>query len=165
MRKRAFGTLAALLLLAAVLPACGGGDRLAAEWDGRTLCGIEYVYKNGMMWGEDFEIRLTEERVAYVRRFSPLLRRYMERSDRALSARGWNAAAEAVLAAMPELEAAPPAAATPEEEGIFATDRPTGETGLWLTWRGPDGLEERVKYYSGGARYDALTEALRGIGK
>ena len=164
MRKRAFGTLAALLLLAAVLPACGGGDRLAAEWDGRTLCGIEYVYKNGMTWGEDFEIRLTEDRIVFVRRFSSLLRRYVERQDRALSAKRWNAAGEAVLAAMPELEPVPPAAETPEEE-VFATDRPTGKTGLWLTWRGPDGEEETVWYYPGGERYEALTEVLIGIGK
>ena len=167
MTKRIRVTLASFLLFAVLLPSCANSaSRPEAEWEGRTLCGVAYVTKNGMTWGDDFELRLTEDRIAYVRYFSRLLRRYREKEDRPLSPGKWAEIGEAVLAALPELREIRPAPPEyGEEEEIFATDMPTGPTGLWLTWRAADGTEEEVRYgLSGGDAADALFAILQKTG-
>ena len=167
MTGRIRAALASLLLFAVFLPSCADSAfRTEVEWEGRTLCGVAYVTKNGMTWGDDFEIRLTEDRIAYVRSFSRLLRRYTEKEDRPLSQRKWAMIGEAVLAALPELREIPPSPPASEEETeLFATDTPTGPTGLWLTWRAADGTEEEVRYaLSGGDAADALFALLRKTG-
>lgn len=165
MTKQITGIFAAFLLLAVLFPSCGAETPVPAEWDGRTLCGVAYITKNGMTWGDDFEIRLTEGEITYVRSFSRFLRQYMEKEHRSLSGRKWNKIGEAVLSAMPELKEIPPSPESEERQEVFAADQPVGPTGLWLTWRASDGTEETVRYApSGGERTDALLELLRETG-
>ena len=163
MTKRIRRAAVSLLLFALILPSCGGGERVPVEWEGRTLAGVEYRYKNGMAWGEDFEIVLTEERIVYSRRFSSLLRRYVEREDRALSAKRWSQIGEALLDIMPVLREVPASSGTAESPPGAMTDAPSGgELGLFLTWRLPDGSETRVRYYeSGDRRFETVTALLR----
>ena len=165
MQRRIGRILAALALLSVVLPACAAGTRSPVEWEGRTLVGVEFGEINGMTWGDDFEIRLTEDTVVYARRFSRLTRRYLTREDRALSAKRWQGIAEAVLAVMPALEEVPAAPPEPEEEIPFATDGGSASSvvgsGLWLTWRLPDGTAERIRYYvPSDERFVTLRELL-----
>ena len=163
MQKTLFRLFASLALLSLLLPACAGGTEIPAEWEGRTLVGVEYGEINGMTWGDDFEIRLTEDTVVYARRFSRLTHRYVTREGRALSAKRWQDIAGAVIALMPSLEEVPVA---PDDMQIpFATDGGSASavvgSGFWLTWRASDGSTERIRYYvPSDEGFDALRALL-----
>ncbi len=152
-----------LLLFALFLPSCGAGEeRKTFRGTNGTLVGLEFRETNGMMWGEDFELVLTEDTVVYSRRFSRLLRRYVERENRSLSAKRWNqiGAAAAELKDVLEEVSAPP---EEQREPPYPTDS-GGKSGFWLTWRADDGEEKTVRYYlPSDPRFDALIAVLKKI--
>ncbi|MBQ3815758.1 MAG: hypothetical protein II836_06850 [Clostridia bacterium] len=162
---RITAALAAITLLVLALPGCGTVPQGSAEWEGRTLVGIDYGEINGMTWGDDFEISLSEHAVVYVRQYARLWHRYRTRENLPLSPARWQRIGEAVIAVMPALEEVPPA--PHDTETPFATDAGSSSassvvgSGLWLTWRAPDGSAERIRYYvPSDERFDALRSLL-----
>lgn len=154
---------AALLIIPLYTAGCGETIK-EMKYSDKELVGIEYSHVNGMVWGDDFEISLRPDRVVYARYFRPLLRRYAEKENRALSAARWNDIGEAVINIAGSLVQVT-IKNDAEEPAAVPTDGPQ-RSDFVLIWRDDGGTETAVKYYKpSDAVFDAIIDMLKDAAK
>lgn len=116
-----------------------------------TLSGISYYNENGMVYGENCSIDLSEKELisAYVFHADEETSEYLTKEHVSISEEQWKQASEAVMVLAPLLQE------IPESKGdlldmknqVFqATDGPQSEE-LALTWRNEEDIEVKHQYY------------------
>ena len=164
MKKRLLAFAAAALCGLLLLTGCSGGADMKNKIPG-TLCGVEYSYRHGSMYGQDFYITLVPDEVVYASYFHEDLETYhdeVEVSHAALDAEDWNKVEALVLDLYPVLQPVKEKSGFAKliekllyGEEILVLD--AGSENLTLTWLTEDGQIE-VKYHSCQALIDLLKE-------
>lgn len=161
--KRGFVLCILFLMLSALFCGCVEKQKDNVEMKNREdviLCGVEYVKRNGMVYGDDMDVSINSDRIVYARLFSveeyekePLDGEYndgyVEVEDIPIEEDQWAAIEKAVMAIIDLFEEIPnekfenPFGKVGE---MFATDGPNYSY-FYMTWRDQNGEETKIQYY------------------
>ena len=160
--KRGVGLCILFLMLFAVFCGCAEKRKDNIEMKKRedaTLCGIEYIRRNGMVYGDDMDISINSDRIVYARFFSveeyekdtfdgEYNDGYVETEDIPIEEDRWAAIEKAVMSVTDLLEEIPDKEyENPfgESDEMFVTDGPNYSY-FYLTWRAENGEETKIQY-------------------
>lgn len=187
-KKKTTLSLFLICVTAMFMTGCGKDNEEVSELEIRanqTLCGIEYWYTSGMVFGEDIHMHITDEQIVYASYFpwegmddySGEEMDCVTFENVAIEPEQWNEIEKAVMDIVPVLEQA-------ENEKnswlkkklaewgtkIFEVMDGGDTSGFILTWRDENGIETEVTYYTPGDRrfwtvLDLMKETVHPIGR
>ncbi len=126
-------------------------NEMKRDYGNMALTGIKYDYVNGMTYGADCYVELSETELVSARVFhvDDEKAEYLDIEHKAITKEQWTQASDAVMVLVPLLEEVSEKlldSSTVDNQFFQATDGPNS-TEFSLTWRNAEGVEESYRYY------------------